>query len=75
MGVLLDIGMYTIQFANWVYNNERPESIKAAASLTSDGEWFYDIGMYTIQFANWVYNNERPESIKAAASLASDGEW
>ncbi|KAK3096517.1 hypothetical protein FSP39_000946 [Pinctada imbricata] len=36
-GSLLDIGMYTVQFANWVFKNEKPVSIKAVATLSENG--------------------------------------
>lgn len=36
-GTILDIGVYCLQFASLVYNNEVPESIKAAGLLNENG--------------------------------------
>ena len=39
-GALLTFGMYTIQFANWVFNDEKPEKIIATSSLSDVGKLF-----------------------------------
>ncbi|XP_011865832.1 PREDICTED: trans-1,2-dihydrobenzene-1,2-diol dehydrogenase-like [Vollenhovia emeryi] len=36
-GTILDLGVYCLQFANMVYGNEMPESIKAAGFLNEHG--------------------------------------
>ncbi|KAK3101598.1 hypothetical protein FSP39_004755 [Pinctada imbricata] len=36
-GVLLELGVCVIQFINWVFNNEKPECIKAIASIGEKG--------------------------------------
>lgn len=36
-GTILDLGIYCLQFACLVYNDELPESIKAAGFLNEDG--------------------------------------
>ncbi|KAK3105865.1 hypothetical protein FSP39_007302 [Pinctada imbricata] len=36
-GMLLGLGLYTIQFANWIFNNEKPTSIIAVGSLRNQG--------------------------------------
>ena len=36
-GTMMAFGMYPIQFANWVFNNEKPEKIIATSSLSETG--------------------------------------
>ena len=36
-GALMAFGLYTIQFANWVFDNEKPEKIIATSSLKDTG--------------------------------------
>lgn len=35
-GTVLDLGVYTIQFANWVFNNEMPEKVQATGCLSQE---------------------------------------
>lgn len=36
-GTVLDLGVYCLQFACLIFNNEKPESIKASGFLNEDG--------------------------------------
>ncbi|KAK3106101.1 hypothetical protein FSP39_012751 [Pinctada imbricata] len=36
-GMLLRAGLYTVQFANWIFNNEAPESVTARGTVPEDG--------------------------------------
>lgn len=59
-GTILDLGIYCLQFACLVYNNEMPESIKAGGSLNKNG---VDMSMS----ATLTYKGNRTATIMTSA--------
>lgn len=62
-GTILDLGVYTLQFASFIFDGEKPMSIKADGFLNDDG---VDISMSAIL----KYNNNRT-AILSTHSLAN----
>jgi len=67
-GTILDLGVYTIQFASFVFDGEKPTSITAAGHLNEEG---VDMSMS----ATLLYKNGRMATImtNAMATLPNEG--
>lgn len=66
-GTILDLGVYTIQFASLVFNGERPESIAASGHKNEDG---VDMSMS----ATLSYKNGRTATIATNGAVALPNE-
>ncbi|XP_017889568.1 trans-1,2-dihydrobenzene-1,2-diol dehydrogenase-like [Ceratina calcarata] len=55
-GTVLDLGVYGIQFANWVFNNEMPETVQATGCLSQEE---IDVSVS----ASFIYKGNRTATI------------
>jgi predicted dehydrogenase len=72
-GALMDVGCYTVQYANLVFR-DKPDSVYAIGDLSEEGEFFMDVGCYTVQYANLVFR-DKPDSVYAVGDLSEEGEF
>ena len=66
-GTILDLGVYTIQFASFAFDDEKPQSIKASGHLNENG---VDMTMS----ATLLYDNNRVATIATNAFVAMPNE-